>query len=167
MPDVSIREATRGDADKLWLGLAWAAQMPGDGSDGDVEKAKSDPDLARYVEGFGGEDDLGFVAQNETGEFLGAAWIRMMHGYGYIDDQTPELSIGVAPDVRGRGIGARLLEALLTEADERHEAVCLSVRADNPAKRLYERHGFEVVEDADLEKQTGTTSVTMIRICDG
>lgn len=161
--EVLIREATRRDADKLWRALTWAADMSDDESREDVQQAKSDPDLARYVEEFGRDGDLGFVAENEEGEFVGAAWIRLMHGYAYIDDETPELSIAVAPDVRGRGIGGRLLEALLAGADERHDAVSLSVQVDNPAKRLYKRHGFEVVEEYEPEKSDETPSVTMVR----
>jgi [ribosomal protein S18]-alanine N-acetyltransferase len=42
------------------------------------------------------------------------------------------------------GLGARLLEALLAEAERRGQRrVLLEVRSDNgPAQRLYERYGF-------------------------
>jgi len=85
------------------------------------------------------------------GLLVGAAWLRLLtgadRGYGTVDDATPELSVAVVPDCRGQGIGKRLLSALLDAAAERYEAVSLSVQADNPALRLYQRLGFEVVED--------------------
>jgi GNAT superfamily N-acetyltransferase len=71
-------------------------------------------------------------------------------GYGFVDAKTPELSIGVVPTHRGRGIGSRLLEALVVSARaQRHEALSLSVEPDNPARRLYERCGFQVVGAVD------------------
>ena len=60
---------------------------------------------------------------------------------------TPELSVAVMPGYRGQGIGTRLLNALLDTASKSYDAVSLSVQADNPALRLYQRLGFEVIED--------------------
>jgi ribosomal protein S18 acetylase RimI-like enzyme len=74
-------------------------------------------------------------------------------GYGYVDDDTPELSMAVLPDYRGLGIGRRLLAELLDEAAHRYRAVSLSVATDNPARRLYERHGFVVLA---FEGETAT-----------
>ncbi len=55
--------------------------------------------------------------------------------------------MAVAPTHQGRGLGARLLVALLDEAVRRRQrTVSLEVRADNgPAQRLYARHGFQQV----------------------
>jgi ribosomal protein S18 acetylase RimI-like enzyme len=64
-----------------------------------------------------------------------------------VDERTPELAIAVVPSKRGRGIGEQLLAALLERAREAgHDAISLSVEPGNPARKLYERHGFEVVE---------------------
>jgi ribosomal-protein-alanine N-acetyltransferase len=54
-------------------------------------------------------------------------------------------TIAVAPGAQGRGVGARLLAALLERCAEAGCAqVMLEVRADNEAAiRLYRRHGFE------------------------
>jgi ribosomal-protein-alanine N-acetyltransferase len=56
-------------------------------------------------------------------------------------------TLGVAPRVQGRGLGAVLLADLLAEADRAGaQRVGLEVRTDNvPAHRLYERAGFRVV----------------------
>ena len=81
-------------------------------------------------------------------------------GYGYVDDDTPELSIAVLPQHRGRGIGTQLLTDLLREAEKRYKAVSLSVSSDNPALRMYERAGFKVVTKEEA-------SLTMIKECEG
>jgi ribosomal-protein-alanine N-acetyltransferase len=54
-------------------------------------------------------------------------------------------TVAVAPDARGRGIGALLLDDLLAAARTREcPAVLLEVRADNaPALALYARRDFE------------------------
>ena len=51
------------------------------------------------------------------------------------------------PPGAARGVGSRLLAALLDAAAGRYPAVSLNVQTDNPAVRLYRRLGFEVVED--------------------
>ena len=80
---------------------------------------------------------------------IGAAWLRCwsgdQKGYGYVDDDTPELSIALLPGNRGHGIGTRLMEAALAAARKRYAAVSLSVAPDNAARRWYERLGFEFV----------------------
>lgn len=108
------------------------------------------PEISRYVEGWGRAGDSGFVAvDGSSGEPVGAVWLRLMagagKGYGHVDDETPELGMAVLPGHRGRGIGSRLLDRLLESAGADHRQVCLSVSADNPALRLYERAGFERV----------------------
>jgi ribosomal protein S18 acetylase RimI-like enzyme len=111
-----------------------------------LDRALAQPQLARYVAGFGRPGDFGVVAY-EGSEPLGAAWWRYFQadapGYGFVDDATPEISIAVLPAHRGRGIGTALLEALQREARSQQIArLSLSVERDNPAAALYERLGF-------------------------
>ena len=56
-------------------------------------------------------------------------------------------TIAVAPDARGTGLGRRLMNEVLDEAEHRHvRQIFLEVRADNPvAQRLYESLGFRGV----------------------
>ena len=108
------------------------------------------PEIAKYAGGWGRAGDLGFVAVNSTSRRpVGAAWLRLLtgaeRGYGYVDDETPELGIAVLPGHRGRGVGTELLGRLLGSAGTAYGQVCLSVSADNPAVRLYERAGFKRV----------------------
>jgi ribosomal protein S18 acetylase RimI-like enzyme len=54
----------------------------------------------------------------------------------------------ILPEYQGRGIGTQLIESLLVEARQEGLPVTLRVLTGNPAKRLYERLGFETVEEA-------------------
>jgi GNAT superfamily N-acetyltransferase len=104
-----------------------------------------DASLAPYHDGWGRESDLVVVA-DDAGRAVGAAYCRLMRGYGYIDDHTPEVTIGVESSHRGRGIGGQLLDALADLA-RRHgfQRLSLSVEPDNPARALYERVGYRQV----------------------
>jgi ribosomal protein S18 acetylase RimI-like enzyme len=51
------------------------------------------------------------------------------------------------PDARGLGVGTKLLDYVQEEAERRDcSKITLEVREDNPAKKLYEREGFEFGE---------------------
>ncbi len=106
---------------------------------------------SRYVRGWGRTGDTAVIAL-ESGFPVGAAWYRLFRaeepGYGYVDERTPELAIAVVPSKRGHGIGDELLKALLQKAREGgFPQLSLSVEPGNPARKLYERHGFEVVTE--------------------
>jgi GNAT superfamily N-acetyltransferase len=114
-------------------------------------RLNEDPDLPvfRYVQNWGREGDAGLIAF-EGLNVHGAAWYRLFPedapGFGFVDEQTPELTIAVVPARRGRGTGAELLEALLEQArSEGYRAISLS--AEREHTQLYERHGFESVAD--------------------
>jgi GNAT superfamily N-acetyltransferase len=99
------------------------------------------PVLAPYRDGWGAPGDLGVVADGR-----GAAYCRLVRGYGFVDERTPEVTVGVDPDWRGRGIGTALLEGLAALAREHgFERLSLSVEPTNPALRLYERLGWRAV----------------------
>jgi ribosomal protein S18 acetylase RimI-like enzyme len=111
------------------------------------------PELAKYVRDWQAED-IGFVAILESNKIsIGAVWIRVFNinnpGYGYINDEIPELSIAVLPEYRDRGIGTKLILHLLEKVKDLYPAISLSVSSENPALRLYQRLGFEVVGECD------------------
>ncbi|OBY90613.1 acetyltransferase [Pseudomonas sp. AU11447] len=61
------------------------------------------------------------------------------------EDGSAELcTLGVSTAWRGRGVGAALLQRYIEDArQEGYTRLKLSVRPDNPARRLYERAGFQ------------------------
>ena len=112
-----------------------------------------EPPVRRYVERWGRPGDTALVAIQDF-QPVGAAWYRLFRadnaGYGFIDEETPELSIAIVPSKRGSGLGSELLGALMERArEDGYAAISLSVEKDNPAVSLYERHGFERVSEDD------------------
>ena len=112
-----------------------------------------DSSLWRYVAGWGRRGDAAVVAL-EGGFPVGAAWYRLFSrdepGFGFVDEQTPEVSIAVVPSRRGRGIGSELLDALIDLAREQgYGGLSLSVADDSPAMHVFEKQGFEKVEQTD------------------
>ena len=102
-----------------------------------------------YTEAFGTNPlDLGIVAE-DNGNPVGAAWVRLMKSYGYVDNDIPELSISLLPEYRGKGIGTVFLSELLNSLKMKNcRSVSLSVqKANTAALRLYRKAGFRIVED--------------------
>jgi ribosomal protein S18 acetylase RimI-like enzyme len=152
----SLRPATSADEPFL-REMVYAALFVPAGQPPFPPTVLDQPDISHYYRGFGRRaGDVGLIAHIPTGESVGAAWVRQLTGddpgYGYVDDETPELTIAVVPTHRGRGVGTRLL-ADLARALPR---CSLSVDERNPARKLYERFGFAVVGARG-------TSVTMLR----
>ncbi len=68
----------------------------------------------------------------------------------YVDraaDEIRLIDISLRSEYRRRGIGTTLLGALLAEANELGRRVTLHVERRNPARRLYERLGFQALGD--------------------
>jgi GNAT superfamily N-acetyltransferase len=157
-----IRLAQPDDEPFMW-DMGWQATAVDDGMRMlGRDAAFAIPHVRRYLDGWGRPGDAAVVAVVD-GQRLGAAWYRLFPaedpGWGFVATDVPELSIGVAAEARGRGVGSALLDALLTLAQERgFRAVSLSVDRRNPARRLYERKGFR---DAGISDPSDS-SVTMI-----
>lgn len=68
----------------------------------------------------------------------------------YVDHWEKEIrimDIALLPSFRGKGIGTQLLRSLQNEASEAGKLLSIHVESFNPARRLYERLGFQVAED--------------------
>ncbi|MGD1855532.1 MAG: GNAT family N-acetyltransferase [Leptolyngbyaceae cyanobacterium] len=148
----TVRPLTLDDQSFLWEMLYQAIYVP-DGQPALPQEIVQIPELARYVADWGREGDCGFLSTNVASQqTVGAVWLRLPigehKGYGYVDDPIPELSIAVLPNFRGQGIGTQLMTHLLTSACGQ-SPISLSVSADNPAVRLYQRFGFETISQQD------------------
>jgi ribosomal protein S18 acetylase RimI-like enzyme len=130
----------------LWVAFNWRDEAVS-------EQHWPDPTAAaKYVDGFGRHGDAGVVAAL-AGQDVGAAWYRLLPaddpGYGFVAADIPELTLGVASQARGRGIGTALMQRLLDKAvADRIPALSLSVEPDNAAMRLYLALGFERVGES-------------------
>jgi len=60
------------------------------------------------------------------------------------------MDIALLPEHRGAGLGGSILENLLREAAQLGKTVTLHVERFNPALRLYQRLGFRVIEDQQI-----------------
>lgn len=147
MEPYQIRALHPGELPLLRTFLYEAVFLP-DGANPLPRDIIDQPELAVYHEGFGRPGDHALVAQ-VGGKPAGMAWSRVFpgpeKGYGTVDAHTPELSVAVLKDYRGRGIGTALLEEMLRLLNERgYGQASLSVQKDNPAHHLYRRLGFSV-----------------------
>jgi len=80
---------------------------------------------------------------------------RVMRALSFIEHRHPEEPhyylgfLGVEPSSQGRGVGSALMRPVLDRCDR--EGVPAYLEASTPRNRdLYERHGFEVVEEIEL-----------------
>jgi len=158
MLDLVIRPAVQDDLKVLWDFLAMAAYEP------NAEAAKAVPSVAKYLVGWQRPGDFGFIAERNR-EIIGAAWARRFSPeelrVPYGDEEAPKVSISVKPNARGRGVGEKLMRALIGEAARRRLGLCLSVRSENPAHRLYERLGFRDIPGSGVTNRTGSISIAM------
>lgn len=143
---IELRPAGAGDLDVLKRALFEAVSWNPERELPPYELVIAHPELARYHDAWGREGDLGVIAE-DNGEVVGAALCRLFteddHGHGYVDAETPELAVAVWDGYRGEGIGSRLMTAIEDAArDAGFAQISLSVDADNPARRLYERLGY-------------------------
>jgi len=104
-------------------------------------------DLYRYIKNFGDFNDDICLVILEDEKLLGAAWIRKIKAYGYINEGIPELSMAIVKESQGNGYGTILLKSLLDLLKEKnYKSVSLSVDNRNiPAMKLYLKNDFKTV----------------------
>ncbi|WP_165253080.1 GNAT family N-acetyltransferase [Adlercreutzia sp. ZJ304] len=152
---IEIRLMTPGEYPLLSEYLYNAIFIPA-GYEGEVPRSilQEDPKLVAAVEGFGEEEgDVAFVAVLD-GRVVGACWTRTTDVYGRADESTPVFSISVDDDLRGLGIGTRLMRATMNKLEGLGDKRCsLGVQKQNPALHLYERLGFHIAGDGADETE--------------
>jgi ribosomal-protein-alanine N-acetyltransferase len=114
---------------------------------------------AMYRDELSRPDTRTYLVAEDGGELVGYA------GLIAYDDEAHVSTIAVTPARQGERIGARLLDALLAEADRRSPVVILEVRADNDlAQGLYRRRGFtEIGRRRGYYQPSGADAVVMRR----
>ena len=70
-----------------------------------------------------------------------------------VENEIRLMDIVLLPEMRNRGIGGDLTRAVLAFARGTGWKVTLHVEEENPAKRLYDRLGFEVVGEQTFYKK--------------
>jgi ribosomal protein S18 acetylase RimI-like enzyme len=146
-----IRRINPDETDLLKVFLYEAIFLP-EGVDPPNREIIEKPELRIYYEAFGsGKADLCLLAEEDE-IIVGAVWSRIMPDYGHVDDHTPSLAISLLKEYRGRGIGTRLLREMLDLLREQgYKKVSLSVQKANFAMKMYEKAGFQTLEEKDEE----------------
>ena len=109
------------------------------------------PELQVYIADFGKSDDWCLVAEVKE-KIVGAVWVRIMNDYGHIDDETPSFAISLYEEYRNMGIGTVLMRDMLEFLKNKgYKQTSLSVQKANYAVRMYQKVGFEVIDENEEE----------------
>lgn len=130
-PSYTLRAATRNDWDFIWSLRQETMRPTIDAAYGWVESAQKEYARASLAGRIVLLDDkpAGVVTITDWGHELHIVWMA------------------VVPAVQGRGLGTALLAQACEEAVALSKPLTLQVLRNNPAMRLYERHGFEAYEE--------------------
>ena len=110
------------------------------------------PELQEYIKDFGKQkDDYCFCAEAD-GKVMGAVWVRNIDGYGRVDNDTVEFAISVYDAYQKNGIGTALLNKMIDHLKKlNYTKASLAVQKENYAVRMYQKAGFEIVDENDQE----------------
>lgn len=123
-----------------------------EGTEAPPKSIINNSELQVYVEQFGRDSaDHALVAEID-GRIIGAVWVRIMNDYGHVDENTPSFAISLYKQYRGFGIGTALMKAMLSLLKERgYKKASLAVQKENYALKMYQRAGFEIVDENEEE----------------
>ena len=148
--DYKIREIRENEYPILSDFLYEAIFIP-EGMDKPPKSIIAQPELQVYIEDFGKEDDWSLVAEVK-GKIVGAVWVRIMNDYGHIDNEMPSFAISLYEEYRNMGIGTALMRDMLELLKKKgYEQTSLSVQKVNYAVRMYQKVGFEVIDENEEE----------------
>ncbi len=110
------------------------------------------PELQVYISDFGKKkDDIALVVEVDK-KVVGAVWVRIMNDYGHIGNDAPSFAISLYKDYRGFGIGTDLMKEMLRILkDGGYKQASLAVQKANYAVRMYQKTGFEIVDENEEE----------------
>ena len=115
----------------------------------------TNPKLYNAIKNFGNKPhDYCLVAEVDY-KVVGAVWASIAEEYGYINDNTPSLSISLYKKYRNVGIGSELLRQMLKYLKSAgYKQVSLGVSKENShALHIYKKIGFEIIGDGDDETE--------------
>lgn len=150
---MTIRKLKTSESDFLADMLYEAIFIP-EGHDPLPVEVIKDKSLSKYIKNWGkNKFDIALVMEVDN-QLVGAIWGRLLtgknKGFGYVDNNTPELSMAVKKKYRNQGIGTKLINAIASEYQKIGvECLSLSVDKANNASNLYKRLGYEIVEETE------------------
>lgn len=149
--DYKIRTILEGE-DSLLKDFLYEAIFVPEGVSAPPKSIINQPELQVYIADFGKKkDDIGLVAEIDK-KAIGAVWVRIMNDYGHIDNDTPSFAISLYKDYRGFGIGTALMKEMLRILKDRgYKQASLAVQKANYAVRMYQKTGFEIVNENEEE----------------
>jgi ribosomal protein S18 acetylase RimI-like enzyme len=148
--DYKIREIRKNEYSILFDFL-YEAIFITEGMDKPPKSIIEQPELQVYIKDFGKADDWCFVVEIKE-KIVGAVWVRIMNDYGHIDDETPSFAMSLYEEYRNLGIGTALMGAMLQFLREKgYKQASLSVQKANYAVRMYQKVGFEVIDENEEE----------------
>ena len=148
--DYKIREIRKNEYPILSDFLYEAIFIP-EGMDKPPKSIIEQPELQVYIEDFGKKDDWCLVAEVK-GKIVGAVWVRIMDDYGHIDNETLSFAISLYAEYRNMGIGIALMRDMLELLKNKsYKRTSLSVQKVNYAVCMYQKVGFEVVDENEEE----------------
>jgi ribosomal protein S18 acetylase RimI-like enzyme len=114
----------------------------------------TDPSLANYYKNWGKDIyDVALIIEI-NGELIGAIWGRKFlseeKGYGFFDEDTPEISMAIKNEYRSKGLGTKLIEEIIKVYKKLGvKALSLSVDKLNLAYKLYSKQGFSLFSETE------------------
>lgn len=110
------------------------------------------PELRVYIDDFGSRKGDHCLVADCNGKVVGAVWTRIMDDYGHVDDDTPSLAISLYEEYRGKGIGTQIMAKMLGLLKKQgFKRASLAVLKANYAVKIYERVGFQTVDENEQE----------------
>lgn len=144
LENISLRPATTADEDFLRLVYAESRRDELDqvewppGQREAFLRGQFDAQAAHYMKYYPGAE---YFIIEYASQPAGRLYVRRTPGEIRIMD------IAINPEFRRKGIGTVLLRQLIDEGRTASQAVTIHVEKFNPALRLYERLGFQAIEE--------------------
>ena len=149
--DCAIRPLNNSELPLLTDFLYYAIFVP-EGVEAPPREIVNLPELQVYIRDFGAQPHDHCLVAEAEGVVVGAVWVRDMPDYGHVADGVPSFAISLRPEYRGRGIGTKLMQAMLGLLRQKgYKKASLSVQKINYAARMYTKLGFRTIGENEEE----------------